>query len=174
VAGHRTRIAPHEGAADCRRHSTALNGLTAEATVPRQAPAAFLTSFGHVGASAHSPPAADATGNLPQRERSRIRSRNGNHPSGASIAKACVLAVKSARCARVAGDPFGPLDRCAAGTPGCAYRRDDRDQDLCSDQCSSPVTYCVAKMLLFNFHIPGASQESFAAWRPYRLGADRC
>jgi hypothetical protein len=45
---------------------------------------------------------------------------NGGHPSGARILKPCVLAVKSARCARVAARSLrasGPLRRRDSGAP---------------------------------------------------------
>ena len=98
----------------------------------RDAPGRWLPSFGpsgHVGASAHSTPAADRTGSAPQRQRSRAVLQTG--PSlRRRILKPCVLAVKIARCARVAARSLrasGPLRRRDSED---ACRRDGQDRAL--------------------------------------------
>jgi hypothetical protein len=81
-----------------------------------------LPSFdpsGRVGADAHSTPRPTARGNAPQRQRWRAGCKR-RHPSGACILKPCVLAVKIARCARVAARSLrasGPLRRRDSGAP---------------------------------------------------------
>ena len=98
-----------------------------QGTVTRQAPAAFLWPFGPRRRRRALTPAADRAG-ARRNVSGGARGRKRGHPSGARILKPCVLAVKGARCARVAArslqDP-GPLRRRDSGG---AYRRDGRTE----------------------------------------------
>jgi hypothetical protein len=88
-------------------------------------------------------PAADRMGYSPQRQPWRASVAEAGHPSVAWIVKPCVLAVKSARCARVAARSLrasGPLCRRDSGTPiggmarteVCAMTNALRQETYCS------------------------------------------
>jgi hypothetical protein len=121
--------ARRDGGADCR---AALRPPVAGGHQGnRDAPGRRLPSFGpsgHVGADAHSPP--QPTSRAARRNVSGdARCCKRGHPSGARILKPCVLAVKSARCARVAAPSLpasGLLRRRDSGAPIGGMARTER------------------------------------------------
>jgi hypothetical protein len=100
-AGRRYAVAPRASCADLRRRNFRHSCLGSWGVVARRAPAAFLRPVGHVGAGAHSAPAADRT------ELSAATSAAAEVLQRAPslrrpIVKPRKIAVKGARYARVA------------------------------------------------------------------------
>ena len=111
--------APRDNGADCRAaQRPPIAGWPPE---DRGAPGAGclpLAPSGHVGAGAHSPPATGHMGSAPQRQRWRAGRQTG--PSLRRPHSQALRARGQDRSLTLASlrDPFGPLDRSAAGIQG--------------------------------------------------------
>jgi hypothetical protein len=116
VTAGRRKICPGPG----RRH---------RGTVTRRAPPADLRPSGPRRRRRALNPRSRPYGHLAVEVSAGARAARGRHPSGARILKPCVLAVKSARYARVAARSLwapGPLRRRDSGAPIEGMARTER------------------------------------------------
>lgn len=105
-----------------------MTGWPLAGTVTRRGAGCLPLAFGPRRRRRALNPVAGRTGSAPQRQRWRGGCKR-SHPSGARILKPCVLAVKIARCARVAARSLrasGPLRRRDSGAPIGAMARSER------------------------------------------------